>query len=141
MYRRTAWIEGYLDEHPGSLLPAGANNLLDFTQGCRLKSIAVPHSRHTYARRLRGVAVARLTRTRYSRGMAGSSTLGIASGTGAIGCVGNGIKKYAVVLVLPFVDLLFFEDGRGGTGQSRALVATCWGASVFYHGDCEQSLR
>ena len=44
--------------------------------------------------------------------MARSSALGVAPSDGAIGRVGNGIKKYAIVPVLSFVDLLVFALGE-----------------------------
>ena len=139
--RRTVGIEGYLDDYASGLLPAGAHYLLDFAQVRRPESVAVPHSQRAHARRLGGVAVARVARTWCSRGVARGSTLGAAPGDGAIGCVGNRVEKHSVVPVLPFVDPLLFEGGLGRNGQSPALAATWLGTSVFCHGDHEQTFH
>ena len=47
--------------------------------------------------------------------MARSSALGIAPDNGAIGRLGDGIKKYSIVPVLSFIDFLFFEMARATT--------------------------
>jgi len=56
-------------------------------------------------------------------GVVGSSALGIASGNGAVGRLGDGVKKYSVVPVLSLIDLLVFESGRGGNRRPDVLVA------------------
>src|SRR4029077_12263118 len=141
VYRRTARIEGYLDEHPGGLLSAGAHYLLDSARVRRVKSVAIPHSQCAPARGLGGFALAHTATTRRSWGVVRSSALGIASGNGAAGRLGDGAKKYPVVPVLSLIDLLVFESGRGRNGRAPALVAIWLGASVFCHGDREQAFH
>src|SRR6266700_3161746 len=50
--------------------------------------------------------------------MARSSALGIAPDNGAIGRLGDGIKKYSIVPVLSFIDFLFFEMARATTDDA-----------------------
>src|SRR5438128_4434170 len=73
--------------------------------------------------------------------MVGSSALGIASGNGTIRRLGDGAKKYAVLSLLPFVDLLLLESGRGGNREQRTLVALWLGALVFCDGNPEQTVH
>src|SRR4029077_4702412 len=122
VYRRTGRIEGYLDEHPGGLLSAGAHFLLDFAQVRRIKSVAIPHSQRAPACGLGGFALAHPEASRLSRGVVGSRALGIASDNGAVGRLGDGVKKYSVVPVLSLIDLLVFGSGRGGNRRPAALV-------------------
>src|SRR6266536_2819680 len=98
-------IEGDLDHHSRGLLPTSAHDLLGFTQVRRLKSSAISYSQCTHARRLGGIALAGAATTSGSRSMARSSALGVAPNNGAIGRLGDRIKKYSVVPVLPFIDL------------------------------------
>src|SRR6266550_4715886 len=101
--------------------------------------------------------------------MARSSALGIAPDNGAIGRLGDRAQKHAVVPVLSFVDLLFFEmarattdhaDGRHketrmGTFQSapatgkklplvgiiRAPGVVCFVAGLFHTRDRKQAIH
>ena len=50
--------------------------------------------------------------------MARSSALGVAPGDGAIGRLGDGAQKHAVVPLLSFVDFLFFEMARATTDDA-----------------------
>ena len=137
MRRWPTRIEGDLDEHTGGLLPAGADDLLGFTQARRPGSNTIPHSQCAHACGLGRFAMARAATTRRARGVAGSSPLGCAPGHGAIGRVGNGVKKYAVVPVLSIVDLLLSEGGRLEDRRAFALVAVRLGAAFLCPGDCE----
>jgi|KBSMisStandDraft_5_1062788.scaffolds.fasta_scaffold3424459_1 hypothetical protein len=49
--------------------------------------------------------------------MAGCGTLGFASGNGAIGRVGHGVKEHAVLFILSALDsfLLELEKSRSGS--------------------------
>ena len=141
LHSRPTRVEGNLDQHASGLLSAGAHDFLDSTQVLWPKPVAVPHAQCAHACRLGGIALARVAATQRARRVVGSGPLGIAPSHSAIGRVGNGIKKYSVLPVLSFVDLMFFEDGCERNGRSRALVAPWLGAPVLCIGDHEQTFH
>ena len=57
--------------------------------------------------------------------MARGRALGVASGDGPVGRVGNRIEKYSVVFVLPFIDLLLFEMGRTTADYADTTGKNC----------------
>ena len=58
--------------------------------------------------------------------MAGRCTLGFASGNGAIGRMGHGIKEHAVVLVLSALDPFLFKLGGSKGGRFLDCPAADW---------------
>ncbi len=81
--------------------------------------------------------------------MAWRCAVGFASSNGAIGRMGHGAKKYAVVFVLSALDFFLFEMGgrrngclhaTAGAAQRPPLLDAVQFVSVFFHpGDPQQA--
>jgi len=140
VHRRDAWFQGNLDVERGGLLSAGVDHILGGARIVGAEPGSLSRRQCADAQRLRGVALAGAAEPSDSRCMAGRGALGMASGAGGNGVVDHRTEKYAILLVLPAGDFLFFEvagRGKNGNGGPSPLGLPV-GAALRGDGDLKQ---